>query len=339
MIGVEKMVDIKEIFDRNQIKNFIEKFNKKKVLVIGDLMLDRYIFGKVNRISPEAPVPLIKVDKKVEFIGGAGNVLLNLKSLGAEVMFCSVIGKDGFGRFLKEKLQEHCINIEGVVEDERPTTVKTRVIAHSQHVVRVDEEDNIPIKGKVLKEVKNWLTDNISYADAVLISDYGKGVISRALFSFIIECTNKYKKIVALDPKVENASFYKNITFATPNHKEACGMIGKLVKNDYKWLCNVGKKLLKKIRASFLVITRGEKGMLVFDKNVPVSIPAIKKEVYDVTGAGDTVISVMTLASLAGCSPLQGAWLATIAASIVVGAVGSRTVTQKELINEAGKLF
>ncbi|AKL97455.1 D-glycero-beta-D-manno-heptose-7-phosphate kinase [Endomicrobium proavitum] len=311
----------------------IEAFKKQSVLVIGDTMVDKFIWGKVGRISPEAPVPVVEITKETETLGGAGNVANNITSLGAKAYVVSAIGEDNTGNSLIKLLSEKNINSDYVVYDaHRPTIIKTRIIAASQQVVRVDRE----IKGSFahsteLKIIKN-IEQLLPKVNGVIISDYGKGVVSPKVLTKVIALAKKYKIPVTVDPKIENFKKYKKVTTITPNTKEAIeGMSARNISTDAD-IENLGRKILKTLNSESVLITRSEKGMTLIDRNGRVTnIPTRAKEVYDVTGAGDTVISTMTLALAAKADLISAAEVANFAAGIVVGKIGTATVTPEEL--------
>lgn len=313
--------------------NFLDSFKKQTILVIGDTMVDKFIWGKVVRISPEAPVPVVEITKETETLGGAGNVANNITSLGAKAIIISAIGEDNTGRSMIDMLKEKSINPDYLVYDRyRPTIIKTRIIATNQQVVRVDRE----IKGVFSSSTESKIIKNIESlipnADGVILSDYGKGVVSRKVLKRTIDLARKHKIPVTVDPKIENFKKYKKVTTMTPNTKEAIeGMNAKNIscERDVEIL---GQKILKTLDSDSVLITRGEMGMTLIQPNNKVTtIPTRAKEVYDVTGAGDTVISTMTLALAAKADLVSAAEIANFAAGIVVGKVGTATTNPAEL--------
>ncbi|MDR1087041.1 MAG: D-glycero-beta-D-manno-heptose-7-phosphate kinase [Endomicrobium sp.] len=316
-----------------ELLKLISLFKKQTILVVGDSMIDKFIWGKVKRISPEAPVPVVEVNKETEVLGAAANVANNIAALGAKAFIVSAIGEDTTGKTLMEMLSEKNISSEYLVYSlYRPTIIKTRIIAASQQVVRVDKE----IKGTFeksteLKIIKN-IEEVIPKVNAVIISDYGKGVVGPSVLKKTISLARKYKIPVAVDPKIDHFKKYKKITTMTPNEKEAIeGMGAKNIKTDED-IEVLGKKILKTLGSQSVVITRGEKGMTLIGPNNKITrIPTRAKEVYDVTGAGDTVISTMTLALAAKADLLNAAEIANFAAGIVVGKIGTATTNPKEL--------
>jgi D-beta-D-heptose 7-phosphate kinase/D-beta-D-heptose 1-phosphate adenosyltransferase len=313
----------------------IDAFNKQSVLVIGDTMIDKFVWGKVKRISPEAPVPVVEVTKETQTLGGAGNVASNIASLGGKAYIVSVIGDDLTGNALTEMMNAKNINSGYLVCDcDRPTIIKTRIIAVSQQLVRVDKE----IKGSFHRSTENKIIKNIETlvpkVNAVIISDYGKGVVSKKVLKKAIDLARKYKIPITVDPKTENFKKYKRVTSITPNTKEAIeGMNAKNIKTDGD-IENLGRRILKTLNSDSVLITRSEKGMtLIQPENKITNIPTRAKEVFDVTGAGDTVISTMTLALAAKADLPSAAEIANFAAGIVVAKIGTAAASQKELKN------
>ena len=314
------------------LKEIISKFKKAKILVIGDLILDEYVWGKVSRISPEAPVPVVWVDKESFMPGGASNVANNIASLGGKAVLAGIIGKDARGRLLKDELNSRGIDVGGMVVDaSRPTILKTRVIAQHQQVVRIDKEKIEPISPKVASRLIDYIKRKIDSVDSLLIEDYGKGVITPHLLSEIIHLAKKKKKIITVDPKEEHFAFYKGVTAITPNQQEAAYAAGQPI-NDDRALKKTGSKLLKRLDCEVVLITLGERGMYLFQKKEkPVCISTIAQNVFDVSGAGDTVISAFTLALSSGAKPIEATHIANYAAGIVVGKLGTAVVSVKEL--------
>ncbi|RMA97909.1 D-glycero-beta-D-manno-heptose-7-phosphate kinase [Hydrogenothermus marinus] len=311
---------------KERAKQIISNFKDKKILIIGDLILDKYLWGEVERISPEAPVPVVDVKKETVNLGGACNVAWNISTLGAKASIVGVVGKDENGKILKNMLVEK--NIEPIlIEDEtRPTTEKTRIIAVSQQLIRIDKESKEKlsknVKEDVIKKVKNIIED----FDAVIISDYGKGVVSREL----IEISIKAKKPVFVDPKPSNFHLYEGITIMTPNKKEAYECIKESRETPIE---EVGKKIKEKLRTENLLITLGSEGMMLFEGDKITHIPAKAKKVFDVTGAGDTVISVLTVSKVSGATWEEAASLSNYAGGWVVGEIGTVAIDSKTLLS------
>ncbi len=312
---------------------YIDRFPKARILVVGDMMLDHYIWGNVSRISPEAPVPVVHVTKETVLLGAAANVVNNVHALGGSVRVCGVIGHDDAGRQLSHMLRAKGIHTDGlIVESGRPTTIKTRVIAHSQQVVRFDRETKDGIDRdthrRIYDAVKQHVDDGL---DAIILSDYSKGVVTKELVRDIVKLTNKRDLIVSVDPKVNHFGIYSGVTILTPNTKEA-SLGSKIEIESENSLLKAGTTLLKRLKCKAVLITRGEQGMSLFERNGRIThIPTVAREVFDVTGAGDTVISTLTLAMAAGAPMVDAARLSNVAAGIVVAVVGTATVKPEEL--------
>lgn len=317
---------------QKKLLKYISKFKGSKILVLGDIMLDEFVWGNVSRISPEAPVPVVWVKSESFMPGGASNVANNLHALGGKAYLCGVIGPDRNGKLLTEELSKKGIDVEGVaIDSSRATTVKTRVIAHSQQVVRIDRETASPIEDNILSEVLTYIKEKILEIDAIIIEDYGKGMIVPRLLEEVVGLCRKHKKIIAVDPKEEHLDYYKGVTVITPNNNEASRASGINIK-DNATLKNAGNKLIKMFDSKAVLITLGENGMCLFQKKMePIHIPTVAREVYDVCGAGDTVISTLTVALSSGVSMEEAAYLSNYAAGIVVGKVGVAVVTSEEL--------
>ena len=319
---------------KEKFKKIIDKFSKAKILVIGDLILDEFLWGDVSRISPEAPVPVVWVRSESFMPGGAANVANNIKALGADVYLAGVVGMDERGRVLTDALRCKGIDVGGIViDEERPTTLKTRVIAHKQQVVRIDKEKMHGLSKSMINGIIDYVKTIINDIDAIIIEDYGKGVIMPHLLEGVLRLAKKHKKIVNVDPKEEHFHYYKNVTAITPNHHEASQAIGIKIKGNDN-LIKIGRKLLTKLKCKAVLMTLGENGMQLFEKKGSFThIPTVAQDVFDVSGAGDTVISTFTLALASQASMLDAAYISNIAAGIVVGKVGIAVLTQKELLS------
>lgn len=332
-----------------RLKSIISKFSKVKILVIGDLILDEYIYGDVERISPEAPVPIVRASDKKFLPGGASNVASNISSLGAGVSLVGVVGKDDRAQILLSELENRCINTDGVFEVfNRCTSVKTRIIAKYQQIVRVDWENTDQIKEYVQNKIEDFIKKNIKKYDAVIIEDYGKGLITPQLVTCTISHSKANKKVITIDPKEENFDYYNGATAITPNRLETENAIRNIkMRNAYNNLkitsdklitdedINLaGKGLLEHLNLEAVLITLGDKGMRLFERRKkPLHINTVAQEVFDVSGAGDTVIATFTLALACGATMQEAATIANFAAGVVIGRVGVATTTQKELIN------
>jgi len=323
---------LQQISGSIDIGKLVQKFKKTTLLVVGDIMIDEFIWGTVSRISPEAPVPVVAVTHENLMLGGAANVVHNVHSLGGRVLLAGLVGDDQMGEKIKGLLAEQKIDRGGlVVEAGRPTTVKTRIIAHSQQVVRFDRESQDPISTQSQERLLDYIDTHWDKADGVIIADYGKGLIIPDLMDFIMNKKRGDGKLVAVDPKVNNFAFYTGATILTPNRYEAEAAASKEIR-DEESLMEVGNQLLERFASQAILITRGEEGMVLFGRDgAVIAVPTMAKEVYDVTGAGDTVISALTLALAAGSTFPEAAVVANYAAGIVVGKVGTATVTPDEL--------
>jgi len=316
------------------LKRAISGFENRKILVLGDLILDEFVWGRVSRISPEAPVPVVWVKNESFMPGGASNVANNINSLGGKSYIVGVVGADERAGILRGELEHRGVNIEGVFSDpHRPTVLKTRVIAHQQQVVRIDREKVEPVREAIMRKVVGFVEDIIDEMDGIVVEDYGKGLITPKFLDRIIPLAKKKRKIIAVDPKEDHFSYYKGVTVITPNEKEASKAVGFEIK-DKTMLKKAGSELLKKLKSRIVLITMGEEGMMVFEEGKsPKKIETIAQEVYDVSGAGDTVAATFVLSLLAGANTIQAAHIANCAAGIVVGKVGIAVVTRDEVIN------
>ncbi len=321
------------ISERKRLHAIIEHFPKARILVVGDIVLDHYIWGKVSRISPEAPVPVVNVSRENLLLGGSANVVHNIHALGGSVGICGVIGSDDAGKQLIRMLQKQGIDSDGIIADaSRPTTIKTRIIAHSQQVVRFDRESKERIEPGLHRRLFDMVKQKVAAGlDAIVISDYSKGVITRELVRDIVKLAKRHKLVVSVDPKVNHFGMYSGVTILTPNINEA-SLGSKIDIDDEQSLLQAGALLLRNLKCRAVLITRGEQGMSLFEHSNKVThIPTVARAVYDVTGAGDTVISALTLAMAVGASLVDAARIANNAAGIVVGVVGTATVRPDEL--------
>ncbi|MCK9604118.1 MAG: D-glycero-beta-D-manno-heptose-7-phosphate kinase [Candidatus Omnitrophica bacterium] len=330
-----------------ELKNIIKKFNQANILIIGDLILDEYIWGNADRISPEAPVPVVWAGKREFIPGGAANVANNIRSLDGKVSIVGVIGQDKNADILLSELKKRKIDVKGVfVEPKRHTTVKTRILAGHQQIVRVDWEHTHSLPQELNKGILRFIEKNLDDFDAIIIEDYGKGVVNAELLEELVGLTERNKKIITVDPKEEHFQYYRGVTSMTPNRKELENAIRNLkikdttnrfkVNNDRlftdKDIDSAAQQILKYLKLESVLVTLGEHGMQLFEKNGRVThIPTVAQAVFDVSGAGDTVISTFTLGLCCGGTLLQAAHLANYAAGIVVGKVGTAVTTRKEL--------
>ena len=317
-----------------RLKEILRAFKGKEMIVVGDVMLDHFIKGDVSRISPEAPVPVVAVKNEFFVAGGAGNVAVNLAALGAKPTLVSVVGRDAGGEILRNFLHKQHVSTAGICEDyDRPTTQKIRVMAEQQQIVRFDRESKHCISREVSTECMKNFNAAVKTAKGVILSDYGKGMLSDQNIKTLISACRKRKIPVCVDPKIDNFKKYKNITCMTPNSKEAWEGSGLAPKAGEEAIEHLGQKILKMLNADSILITRSADGMSLFEKGKkkPVTVRATAREVFDVTGAGDTVISVFTLALACGAKLHEAAVLSNYAAGIVVGKSGTATVTPQEI--------
>ena len=318
---------------RARLRAILKRFSRTQVLVVGDLILDEFIWGGVERISPEAPVPVVWVERESAMPGGAANVACNVQALGGGARLLGVVGRDPAGARLRRELKTRGIPTEGVfVDPTRPTTVKTRVIAHHQQVVRIDREKIHGINSSLLSALRDTARRQVAQVQGVIIEDYGKGLVSPALLKPVIGQARRLGRVITVDPKQEHFSYYQGVTALTPNKKEA-SLAAKMPILDEKSLRAAGRKILRSLKPEVLLVTLGEEGMALFSRNGkgPVKIPTVAREVFDVSGAGDTVIAAFTLARAAGASFLEAAVLSNAAAGVVVGKVGVATCSPDEL--------
>ena len=322
----------------------LKRFCNTTVLVIGDVMMDEYIWGNVSRISPEAPVPILDVISESETLGGAANVIHNLHTLGGKSYLCSVIGDDATGARLRSTLEHLGTNVEGLfIQSTRPTTIKTRIIAqyhrHYQQMVRLDRETRDDIGSEYAARILHTVTESLPTVDAIVIEDYGKGVVTGDVIQEVVTLSRRAGKVVAVDPKTNHFDRYRGVSVITPNHFEA-GMSLNIPIDSQQSLLLAGQQLLERLKCSYVLITRGKDGMSLFERETQMAthIPTMAQEVFDVTGAGDTVIAAFTLALASGATPTQAAILSNAAAGVVVGKMGVATVHQEEILTHLNKM-
>jgi D-beta-D-heptose 7-phosphate kinase/D-beta-D-heptose 1-phosphate adenosyltransferase len=318
---------------KTRASEILKTLRERYVLVLGDVMLDEFVWGDVTRISPEAPVPVVDVRRESVHLGGAANVLANLVALGARGSVVGVVGNDGPGQRLQAELRElgtrdGCL----IVDDSRRSTTKTRIIAHSQLVVRADRESRVPVTAKVEEQIVACLKDVLKQADAFVVSDYDKGVVTPRILQEILPVA--YERVpVLIDPKLRNFSSYRPATLVTPNHLEALRMSDTEDHSD-DGSHSAAKVIREKLGCDAVLITRGDRGMMLLEANgEPVYVETAAREVYDVTGAGDTVIAALAGALATGATMIEAAAFANHAAGIVVGKVGTATASADELLN------
>jgi D-beta-D-heptose 7-phosphate kinase/D-beta-D-heptose 1-phosphate adenosyltransferase len=325
-------VKIEKVYPSDELIGVIDAFSRATVLVVGDVMIDEFIWGKVDRISPEAPVPVVEVNRITHRLGGAANVVHNIRALGGNVLVAGMVGADDKGGQLIDMLKAVDVDDDGIQTDtERPTIIKTRIIAHHQQVVRIDRESKDPIPKRVTDGICEYAESVIDDIDAIVLSDYGKGLISEKLVGRLVELALDRNIVVSVDPKVVNFPLYQRISVVTPNHHEAGEAVGMRIVDDQTLLA-AGGKLLEMLSCRYVLITHGEHGMTLFgDDGSVVQIPTVAREVFDVTGAGDTVISALTLAAAADATMKDAAIISNYAAGEVVGEVGTAVVTADRL--------
>jgi len=320
------------IVESHRLNKIFANLKDLPIAVVGDVMLDRYIWGNAERISQEAPVPIVSVEHETTRLGGAANVAWNVRSLGAKPLLFGVIGEDLFAQKFLKLLNNFEIDENFLaVDNARPTTSKTRIIARGQQVLRIDRENYIDISDKVEKKLLDKIIDSLDDVSAIIISDYGKGVISRSFLKKLIPIAHKKNKFIAVDPKERHFKIYKNVSIITPNTKEASDAVGIKI-HDYDTLLKAGKKLKKLTMAKNILITRGSDGMsLFYDDSSIKNFPTVARQVYDVTGAGDTVAGVFASIVASGGTLDEAAIISSHAAGIVVGEIGTATANVQEI--------
>lgn len=319
---------------KERLKTIKNSFAGKKIAVIGDMMLDCYFKGDVKRISPEAPVPVVEIENEFYRFGGAANVALNILKLDGNPLPVGIIGSDNDGTKFKNLMTEAGILSDGIIMDKtRPTTTKTRVIADSQHVVRIDKESKHDITEIVENKILEYLVKNLSEIDAIILQDYNKGVLTKRLIYEIVELANAGNKVITVDPKFNNFFDFKNVTVFKPNKKEVEDAFGIRIATKEDILF-AGEKLLDQLNAKFVLLTLGEDGIMLFQKGEePKKFPTKARKVADVSGAGDTVISTITLALCAGANIFEAAYLANYAGGLVCEDVGIVPIEINKLFN------
>jgi D-beta-D-heptose 7-phosphate kinase/D-beta-D-heptose 1-phosphate adenosyltransferase len=323
---------------RKRALEIIGNFPSSRVLVLGDLMVDHFIWGKVSRISPEAPVPVVEVTKENLMMGGSGNVVSNIHAIGGRVAVAGIIGPDGMGDWLQAKLQQMNVDTGGLVrESERPTTVKTRIVAHGQQMVRYDRESRQTVRPDSIDRIVQYVADIRDELQAIIISDYNKGIVTERLLDGIRRVVADHRIPVCVDPKRNDFNVYRDFDVITPNHHEAGRAVG--VENTHEInakgraeIVRIGREIMRQYGFRAVLITRGEAGMDLFERGGrDFHIPAEAKEVFDVTGAGDTAIGLFALSLASGATFREASYLANKAAGIVVGKIGTATVSPAEL--------
>ena len=321
--------------DKSRAQEILSKARACRIAVLGDVMLDEFIWGEVTRISPEAPVPVVNVQRESTRLGGAANVLANIAALGAAATVVGVVGKDSAAEKLRESMRAGNLAQAGdslIVDEKRPTTIKTRIIAHQQMVVRADREFRAHVNGQIEARIIDTVKKAVGGADALVISDYDKGVITPRVLHEILP--GAYQRIpVLVDPKIRNFDSYRPATLVTPNHYEALRLTDSEEDTD-EGLKIAAQKIRDRLSCDAVLITRGQRGMMLAEGNQdPIYVETAAREVFDVTGAGDTVIAMLATALAAGASMKEAAVLANQAAGIVVAKLGTATASAGEVIN------
>lgn len=323
-------------FSSPRLKELFDNFKNRRIAVIGDLMLDSYMWGDVKRISTEAPVPVVEVTSETVKLGGAANVANNIINLGAEPIPIGVVGDDSSGKQIRELFKSLGISVDGIVTDPgRPTTIKTRIIAHDQHVVRADVESKDNIADTIQNRLIDFFRGSVDDIHGVILQDYNKGVLTHHLIGEIVALCQKHDIFVTVDPKFNNFFSYRGVDLFKPNRRETEQALGVVIQSDDD-LMNAAGTLFERLDCRSIMITRGEKGMTLFPGpgETPVHIPTLARKIHDVSGAGDTVISTLVVAILAGGTLLESATMANYAAGIVCGEVGVVPIAADRLLQE-----
>jgi D-beta-D-heptose 7-phosphate kinase/D-beta-D-heptose 1-phosphate adenosyltransferase len=328
---------MKNIISLKKARALVGGFKGAKVLVVGDLIMDHFVWGSVTRVSPEAPVPVVDVSHETTMLGGSANVVNNITSLGGKCYVTGIIGKDDDGKKLLRELSGCGVKTAGVIVDpSRPTTIKTRVIAHHQQVVRFDKESKEEPNAEIISAVYDYIKKMVRYADVVIISDYAKGLVTESLVNITKDLANRAGKPLIVDPKVEHFDYYTGVDLITPNNNEAGVAAGVAIRDEAS--LRVAADVIKEtLGCGALLITRGEHGMSLFEGTEETHIPTTAKEVFDVSGAGDTVAAVISLSLAAGASYRESAALANIAAGVVVEKLGTATISSEELLTAVAR--
>ena len=313
----------------------VRQFRDRNIVVLGDVMLDEFIWGDVSRISPEAPVPVVEIKRESTHLGGAANVLANLVALGARACVIGVVGNDAAADKLRASLPSDGGAQTGdllIADNSRPTTIKTRIIAHNQMVVRADRERRAPVDGETEERIITAVRAELENAGALVISDYDKGVVTPRILAEILPAA--YARMpVLVDPKLRNFDSYRPATLVTPNHHEALRLTN-LEEDSDDTLTEAARKIRGRLDCDAVLVTRGDRGMMLLEEDLdPVFVATSAREVYDVTGAGDTVIATLAAALAAGASMTEAAMLANQAAGIVVGKLGTATASAEEVLD------
>ena len=318
--------------DGDILRKYVDGLSDTKVVVVGDILMDEYVWGDVSRISPEAPVPVVEVKQETKMLGGAANVVNNIASLGGTPILVGVIGDDQTGREIVDTMMQQGLTTDGIIrEPGRPTSIKTRVVAHNQQVVRFDREERKRLEDESIRRILDFVRQIRGGYEAIIVTDYGKGVISAELMEGLRKLLSDSKTLIAVDPKTGNFEFYQGVDVITPNHHEAAAFC-RMEIVDEESLVQAGRHMLNELNCRSVLITQGKDGMTLFESNGEIShIPTVARKVFDVTGAGDTVISALCLGLASGMDLRSAAMIANFAAGIVVGEVGTSTVGAEDL--------
>ncbi|MBC7329572.1 bifunctional hydroxymethylpyrimidine kinase/phosphomethylpyrimidine kinase [bacterium] len=322
---------------KRRLKEILNSFKELEIVVLGDLILDEYNIGRVNRISPEAPVPIVEIEHRFFVPGGAANTAANITALGGKCKLLGVIGDDEYGKFLLEELMKRDIDIQGIIVDpSRPTTCKNRIIAHTQQVVRIDRESRKPIEGEILAKAKEKIQKLTTNKGIIIASDYNKGFFHPEVAKLLVEVSEPHDCLLIVDPKPQNINLFKGAFLLCPNEKEARFAVGDATESLP--IDEVGMRLLRQLEAKGVLITMGERGMRLYKEDEEIHIPALATEVHDVTGAGDTVMASLALSLKAGTSLREAMEIASIAAAVVVRKLGTAQPTPREMLELVGQL-
>jgi D-beta-D-heptose 7-phosphate kinase/D-beta-D-heptose 1-phosphate adenosyltransferase len=319
-------------FALDRLQEIVSRFPGRRIVVLGDLMLDHYLWGRCERISPEAPVPVVEIERETRSLGGAGNVAANLTALGARPVLVGVLGEDSRAQQMLDAFAERGVDTRSLVRDRtRPTTIKTRILAQHQQVVRADWESRADLSGDALAAVLEVLSREIPQSEGLLVSDYGKGVVTRPVLEHAIGLARSAGVPISVDPKESHIDAYRGVSILTPNQQEAGYVMGRRVVDEAS-LMEVGWGLQKRLDAECALVTRGPGGMSLFERNGRYThLPTVAREVFDVTGAGDTVVSVVALALAAGADYPEACCLANHAAGLVIREVGTASCSPAQL--------
>ncbi|MEO6902823.1 MAG: bifunctional ADP-heptose synthase [Bacteroidia bacterium] len=325
-----------------ELKALFSSFNNLTVLIIGDVMIDSYLWGSVTRISPEAPVPIVDINKKNDRLGGAANVALNIQAMGAKPILCSIIGNDKNGKLFFDLLKKQKISSDQLVKSkQRSTTVKTRIIGNNHQLIRVDEETNIPANkteaDKIIKNIKKIITEK--KIDVIIFEDYDKGCLTPTIINSVISLAAKEKIPIVVDPKKNNFWEYKNVTLFKPNLKELKeGIQSDFDHNNIKELTEVVSAFIKKQKIESALITLSDKGLYIHTNETKIIVPAHMRNISDVSGAGDTVVSITALCIALKLSAVKTATLANLSGGLVCEQTGVVPINKKQLFEEAVRL-